>query len=425
MENQRAVKYLVTEKDGTTHLPYTGEDGKPNHKLMGDAWAALHGGFRGNKYTGPNKAEAIEKLKAVYKSEGMDTPDEKDSFPDLDHRRAHLAATLAQERGRAAAVTAAGGERQVSEEMESVIEACSIARASCYAAMSYASFLPWNLAEIVSDDCYSALYECYSCAGVFTELVMRESLLARVAATLCSEACRAVIEESTGTEDGILLACSAACERCAAACDGLPDEGRTSGENDEVRACPIEFRSEGEGRKIVGYPILFNSLSQDLGGFVERILPEAIEFADDVRADFNHDPNCILGRTSAGTLKLSVDERGVRMEAEAPDTTWANDLLVSIRRGDINQGSFAFRVLPGGQQIAEEDGQTVRTLSKILVRKVSVVSDPAYTKTAIEVRSTNQVPDSTGDAPGLEAQPASNGGVEILRRRLEEKEREI
>lgn len=66
-----AVKYLVPDGE---HLPVTGEDGKPDHRLMGAAWAALHGGYRGNKYEGPNKSEAISKLKAMYKSEGMDVP---------------------------------------------------------------------------------------------------------------------------------------------------------------------------------------------------------------------------------------------------------------------------------------------------------------------------------------------------------------
>jgi hypothetical protein len=143
----------------------------------------------------------------------------------------------------------------------------------------------------------------------------------------------------------------------------------------------------GTGRKIRGYPILFNELSQDLGGFRERILPDSIEFDLDVRADFNHSPDFILGRRAAGTLSLTVDAKGVYMEAEPPHTTWADDLLVSMDRGDIDQGSFAFRVLPGGQQTTEENGETVRTLSKILVRRVSVVSDPAYTGTSVQVRN--------------------------------------
>jgi len=69
----RSVMYLVSGKDGD-HLPVTNNEGKPDHGLMGDAWAALHGGFRGNKYEGPDKAEAIAKLEKLYKSEGMDLP---------------------------------------------------------------------------------------------------------------------------------------------------------------------------------------------------------------------------------------------------------------------------------------------------------------------------------------------------------------
>ena len=72
----KAVKYLVNAS-GEKHLPYTNEDGKPNHRLMGAAWAALHGGYRGNKYEGPDKAGAIKRLKQVYAREGMDTPAEK------------------------------------------------------------------------------------------------------------------------------------------------------------------------------------------------------------------------------------------------------------------------------------------------------------------------------------------------------------
>jgi hypothetical protein len=75
-EADKVVRYLVS-KDGDKHLPYTNEDGKPNHRLMGAAWAALHGGYRGNKYEGPDKQKAIKRLKQLYAREGMDTPSEK------------------------------------------------------------------------------------------------------------------------------------------------------------------------------------------------------------------------------------------------------------------------------------------------------------------------------------------------------------
>jgi phage I-like protein len=71
-------RYLVTEEDGTGHLPVRDTDGGPlNHHLIGAAWAALHGGYRGNKYHGPDKEKAIAKLKALYKGEGMPLPPEQ------------------------------------------------------------------------------------------------------------------------------------------------------------------------------------------------------------------------------------------------------------------------------------------------------------------------------------------------------------
>lgn len=183
---------------------------------------------------------------------------------------------------------------------------------------------------------------------------------------------------------------------------------------DEERGCRIEFRKAADGH-IKGYPILFNVLSEDLGGFRERILPDAIQFADDLKADFNHNPDCILGRMLAGTLKVSTDARGVFMDVDPPETTWARDLMASIRRGDIDQGSFSFRVLSGGQQITEENGDQIRTLSKILVRRLSVVSDPAYTKTSIEARNRSaKPPQVSGGAPRTHTVP-----LEVLRRKLD------
>ena len=81
--------HLVVEDDGTKHLPTT-KNGKPDHGLMGAAHAALHSGFRGNKYSGPKKGEAIGKLKALYKSEKMDWPADKtaaDEGPKIDYRK--------------------------------------------------------------------------------------------------------------------------------------------------------------------------------------------------------------------------------------------------------------------------------------------------------------------------------------------------
>ncbi|MCI0423901.1 MAG: hypothetical protein L0312_32605, partial [Acidobacteria bacterium] len=80
----KASDYLVVEdldKSSSWHLPVR-KNGKPNHRLMGAAWAALHGGYRGNKYEGPDKAAALKKLKALYKSEKLDLPSESAEPPD-------------------------------------------------------------------------------------------------------------------------------------------------------------------------------------------------------------------------------------------------------------------------------------------------------------------------------------------------------
>jgi hypothetical protein len=74
-----AIRYLVTDKDGKGHLPVSGEDGKLDHRLMAAAHAALFSNYRGNPYAGPNKEEAKAKLRALYKSEGMEWPEEQES----------------------------------------------------------------------------------------------------------------------------------------------------------------------------------------------------------------------------------------------------------------------------------------------------------------------------------------------------------
>lgn len=117
----------------------------------------------------------------------------------------------------------------------------------------------------------------------------------------------------------------------------------------ETRCYSGEVRAEqydNAPTHILGYGSVFNSRSEPLWGFREIIKPGAFDdvLNDDVRGLFNHDPNFILGRSSAGTLSLSVDERGLRYDIVAPGTPTICDLVLSpMLRGDINQSSFAFR----------------------------------------------------------------------------------
>lgn len=152
----------------------------------------------------------------------------------------------------------------------------------------------------------------------------------------------------------------------------------------------VEERAEGGARRIIGHAAVFNSLSENLGGFRERIAPGAFADSikiDDVRALFNHDPNFVLGRNRAKTLELSEDERGLAIKITPPDTTFARDLLVSLERRDITQMSFGFSVLPGGQIFENDtDGMAIRTLTQVKLYDVSPVTFPAYTQTDVAVR---------------------------------------
>lgn len=154
----------------------------------------------------------------------------------------------------------------------------------------------------------------------------------------------------------------------------------------------VEQRDDGV-RRIVGHAAIFNSLSEDLGGFREKIAPGAFAEAigrDDVRALWNHDANFVLGRVRAGTLTMREDERGLAVEIDPPDTQWARDLLVSMARGDVTQMSFGFRVERGGQTWEKTDTGSVRTITRASLFDVSPVTYPAYTDTDVAVRSLAQ-----------------------------------
>ena len=142
---------------------------------------------------------------------------------------------------------------------------------------------------------------------------------------------------------------------------------------------------------IDGYASVFDSWSEELGGnqpFRERVVKGAFEETiqnDDIRALFNHDPNYVLGRNKAGTLTLEEDDKGLHVRITPPDTQWAKDLLVSIKRGDITQMSFGFTVILDRWNY--EDNTDVRELLKVKLYDVSPVTLPAYTQTECGIRS--------------------------------------
>ncbi len=183
----------------------------------------------------------------------------------------------------------------------------------------------------------------------------------------------------------------------------------------------IRIETREDGQEVVGHASVFNSLSEDLGGFREMIAPDAFSdvLNDDVRALFNHDPNMILARTKSGTLRLSVTEKGLEYRFDAPDTTAGRDLLVSLKRGDIDQSSFGFRVADDVWE--KRDGEVVRVITKFeRLFDVSPVVFPAYPDTDVAKREYRDFMEETEAEALKESQNvASNGLRDIKMRKIQ------
>ena len=156
----------------------------------------------------------------------------------------------------------------------------------------------------------------------------------------------------------------------------------------------IEVReADGDEMILEGYASVFNS-ETDLGAFREVIKPGAFDgvMDNDVRALINHDPNLVLGRTTNGTLELSVDERGLKYKVKLGNQTFARDFYESVKRGDISQSSFAFTI---DEQSWNEE-RTVRSIDKVrTLLDVSPVTYPAYSAATVQARDQQPEPEST------------------------------
>lgn len=153
----------------------------------------------------------------------------------------------------------------------------------------------------------------------------------------------------------------------------------------------VGLRAMADGGKIAGHAAVFNVWA-DIGGmFREQVAPGAFAETirrDDVRALFNHSPDYVLGRNIRGTLRLSEDDTGLLSEIDPPEAGWAQDLLVVMRRGDVDQASFGFMVVDQSTEVREN--VVHRTLQRVQLFDVSVVTFPAYPQSAMAVRSALQ-----------------------------------
>jgi len=168
--------------------------------------------------------------------------------------------------------------------------------------------------------------------------------------------------------------------------------------NIEKRFSSIE--SNEESRTIKGTAIVFNSQSEQLNGeFTEVIEPTAITQEiindSDIIMKYQHDSKIgVLARSKKGkgTLRINITPNSVNYEFEAPNTTLGNDLLESIRRGDITSSSFAFTVSTDGQKWEKRNGSYLRTITKInKLYDFSIVDVPAYSETSVSVRGLEEL----------------------------------
>ena len=154
---------------------------------------------------------------------------------------------------------------------------------------------------------------------------------------------------------------------------------------------PVEFRETAGGLgTLSGYASVFNRLSQNLGGFVERVDPAAFNksIADQVPvlARYNHDDNHLLGTTEGGTLTLEADGTGLRYDVGLPDTSSGRDVRELAKRGDLRYSSFAFRTVADDWDVTPE-GFPMRTLLAVQLIDVAPVNNPAYRDTSTGLRS--------------------------------------
>ncbi len=170
----------------------------------------------------------------------------------------------------------------------------------------------------------------------------------------------------------------------------------------EVRTNSVDFevRAEGDGMSFTGYASVFNSPSEDLGGFIEYVAPGAfrrsLQSRNEVKLLWNHDAGEPLASLRGGTMQLVEDERGLKVTAQLPNTTRGRDVAELLRTKVIDSMSFGFNVIKDSWSA---DGKT-RTLESVRLFEASIVSFAAYPATTATVRSTDQAidPDRLADA---------------------------
>lgn len=152
----------------------------------------------------------------------------------------------------------------------------------------------------------------------------------------------------------------------------------------------FETREENGEKRIEGYFAVFDSNYELWDGATESIGRNAFDgaLADDIRALIDHETRLVLGRTTAGTLTLRVDEHGLwgSIKINEADSD-AMNLYARVQRGDVSQCSFGFDILQERTDVDSATGAVHWTIEKVKLYEVSCVTFPAYKETAIQARA--------------------------------------
>lgn len=168
-----------------------------------------------------------------------------------------------------------------------------------------------------------------------------------------------------------------------------PSLGRSPGTTRATK--PVTRAAGGSPGIVMGYAILWDRLSLDLGGFRERIVMGALDDTlkavrdgtHDIMFQYAHDGQHLMGRTSSGHLKLTTDGTGLRYEARLPETTLARDLSRLIAEGILKGASIGFSL--GIDSWDRSGTATTRTIKRLTLWEISIVSRPAYYMTSAQI----------------------------------------
>jgi len=186
----------------------------------------------------------------------------------------------------------------------------------------------------------------------------------------------------------------------------------------------IELRSKdaGKGSRIEGYAAVFYDGTEKTeyklwGKVVERIDKNAFDNVlerDDVRALFNHDPNMLLGRNTAGTLTLTTDDTGLKYDIALPETQVGRDVKTSVERGDLSGSSFSF--VPTKVEWTKDGDKEIRVIKDVTLKDVGPVTFPAYEGSSAYARDTSGAEDEHAK---LEAERKAAADIEKAKKQAQ------